>query len=306
MLELYRHFYRGYFNECGFRGILETLPTYMIWDDHEILDNWGSDTSTDGYRQRLFPIAEQAYREYQHLHNPGAAVDDSAPYPFRFWYGDVGFLTLDIRSCRDYHRSRVIGDRQWELLRDFLGEATEQEVSTVFITCTVPVIHFPPSAVCMSDWLQGKKGENIRDRWDSTHFKQDRNRLLDVLFDWQAGQPRRQVVLLAGDIHAGAAFRVRRRRGRGQVLQWTSSSLTASTNLAHRLANRLGTVLVNWGEDHCQVVREGIELKNNFAVADVTPLGRGRCHELTFSLYGYDLKHRRLSSSVQIRSQPGA
>jgi PhoD-like phosphatase len=42
LTEHYRQLYRGYFNEAGFRSILELVPSYMIWDDHDILDNWGS------------------------------------------------------------------------------------------------------------------------------------------------------------------------------------------------------------------------------------------------------------------------
>jgi hypothetical protein len=37
--EYYRQLYRGYFNEAGFRSILELVPSYMIWDVHDILDN---------------------------------------------------------------------------------------------------------------------------------------------------------------------------------------------------------------------------------------------------------------------------
>ena len=52
---------------------------------------------------------------------------------------------------------------------------------------------------------------------------------------------------LMGDVHAGAAFRVRRRTGRGLVHQWTSSALTTPRPWSDRLANVIGTRLANWG-----------------------------------------------------------
>ncbi len=40
--EGYRHLYRGYFNERGYRELAEAIPAYLMWDDHDIYDGWGS------------------------------------------------------------------------------------------------------------------------------------------------------------------------------------------------------------------------------------------------------------------------
>ncbi len=99
--DLYRHLYRGYFNQSGFRRQLEEWPAYLIWDDHDIFDGAGSYLKHDDFDRRLFRAAEEAYREYQHLRNPGTSLEDRAPYHYQFWYGDVGFLVLDLRGVRD-------------------------------------------------------------------------------------------------------------------------------------------------------------------------------------------------------------
>ena len=79
---IYRRIYRGYFNEPGFRALLEGWPTSMIWDDHDICEGWGSMLEEDELDRRLFRAAEAAYREYQHLHNDGTSIDDTAPYHY--------------------------------------------------------------------------------------------------------------------------------------------------------------------------------------------------------------------------------
>jgi hypothetical protein len=254
----YRQLYRGYFNEAGFRSILELVPSYMIWDDHDILDNWGSFPQPNDFERSAFAAAAQAYLEYQHLHNPGATLRDQSPFCYSFWYADVGFLVLDLRSQRDFDAGRVIGEEQWDKLESFLAEATEGETRTIFVVVTIPVVHFPPAAVRLLDGLPGNKGENIRDRWDAENFRSQRDRLLHTLCDWQARKRRRQVVLLSGDVHSGAAFRVKRKHSPGEVLQWTSSPLSSPIGPAQFLANNIGTALVNLGEKDFLVTREAI------------------------------------------------
>jgi phosphodiesterase/alkaline phosphatase D-like protein len=38
--EAYRWLHRGYFNVADFRHLLETQPTLMAWDDHDICEGW--------------------------------------------------------------------------------------------------------------------------------------------------------------------------------------------------------------------------------------------------------------------------
>jgi hypothetical protein len=304
LLSFYRHIYRGYFAEEGFRELLQTAPTYMMWDDHEILDNWGSEPGQSELAQQMFRAAVEAFREYQHLHNPNARMKDGPPYHFKFWYGDVGFMVLDLRSSRSFEACQVIDEVQWQSFDQFLAEATQREIPTLFIGATIPVIHFSPTVVRMLDCAPGSKGGNVRDRWDSKHFSQDRDRLLNSLFDWQSERPERQAVILSGDVHAGAAFRVRRKRGAGEVLQWTSSSFTAPSGIFQNAFNTLGTALVNVGEHFYRATREGVETLNNFGIVNITPLGRRRGHEITFKLYGYNAKRKNLVTGLRSFSQP--
>ncbi len=93
--------------------MFDSFPTYMIWDDHEIGDGWGSHyfedgAARDGLRRmlpdleargldyedgmalvrRMFRAARHTYAEYQHSHNP-PTEEEQLDYAFR--RGGCGF-----------------------------------------------------------------------------------------------------------------------------------------------------------------------------------------------------------------------
>ena len=73
-------------------------------------------------------------------------MDDRATYHRSFWFGDVGFFVLDLRSVRSYRDGRLLGDRQWRDLYQLLEAATERGTQTLFIVAGIPVIHHAPGA----------------------------------------------------------------------------------------------------------------------------------------------------------------
>jgi phosphodiesterase/alkaline phosphatase D-like protein len=305
LLETYRHLYRGFFNERGFRELAESLPTYLIWDDHDIFDGWGSLLTTTDFDRRLYRAAETAYREYQHLRAPGGSLEARAPYAYGMWQGDVGFFVLDLRGDRDYEAGRIIGDQQWQRLDAFLADATDRAVTTVFIAASVPVVHASPAMMAaLERWPTGT-GRDIRDRWDVPTFAHERTALLERLFAWQSGGDRRQVVILSGDVHVAAAFSARQREGRGHLRQWTSSALSTPGGLQHVLANKLVTSFVRLGERELRVWRRGLATGNNAGVVDVVP-AEGGGHHLTFTVFQYDARRDRLREAFIDRADPRA
>jgi phosphodiesterase/alkaline phosphatase D-like protein len=304
LLETYRHLYRGYFNERGFRELTESFPAYLMWDDHDIFDGWGSLLHETDFDRRLFRAAEAAFREYQHIRNPGAELDGPPPYAYGFWHGDVGFFVLDLRSERDYEQGRILGPAQWSQFDEFLREATKRDTRTIFVGASVPVVHASPTIMRALEGLPTGTGRDIRDRWDVPNFGHERTTLLERLFGWQAAAPGRQAIILSGDVHVAAAFSLRPRRGRGHLAQWTSSALSTPGGLQHVLANRLVTSLVRLGEDELRVWRRGLATGNNMGVVDVVPRAAGG-HDVTFTVYQYDQRADRLTAALTDHAGPG-
>ena len=73
MLSWYRDIYRGYWGFESVRQVFDSYPVYMIWDDHETGDGWGSyyfrpEGEPDGLR-RLLPDYEQRGLSYEEGRN---------------------------------------------------------------------------------------------------------------------------------------------------------------------------------------------------------------------------------------------
>lgn len=301
-LEAYRHLYRGYFNESGFRALLEAFPTRMMWDDHDIADSWGSRFIEVEEDRQMYRAASQTFREYQRARALGAPFGGEAPYHHEFRYGDTAFWVMDLRGIRSWQDEVVLGEAQLADTAAFLDRARADEIRTVFVVASIPVIHFSPAIVSVLQWVPGNKGSDVRDRWDAAPFREERDRLIELLTAWQRLDPRHQVVVLSGDVHAGAAFIVRDRRTGGRFHQWTSSSLSAPGGLAHNVANRVGSRLVNWGERVCEAARVGVDPRNNAGLVRVRPI-EGGGHHVTFDLYAHDA-HGSLVRSIHASAIP--
>ncbi len=287
LLDAYRHLYRGYFNEQGMRALLDAHPVRMTWDDHDIADSWGSRFIETDEERLMFQAAKEAYREYQRALQPDATLEDDPPFDGGFRYGDVAFWSLDLRGVRSWHDRVVLGREQLEHTRCFLDRCADDGTRTVLLIASIPIVHFSPVAVSVLQWVPGGKGSDVRDRWDAAPFGEERDALIDLIGRWQRAHPLRQVIVLSGDVHAGAAFRVQDRRTGGRFHQWTSSSLSAPGGLAHNIANRVGSRFVQVGERRCDVARIGVDPRNNVAAVHVRPL-RGGGHRVTFDLYAHD------------------
>ncbi len=299
LVEAYRHLHRGYFAERGLRGLLESLPARMTWDDHDIYDGAGSLLEPTAFDERLRAAAAVAYVEYQHLRNAGASLDATPPFDHQWWHGDVGFFVFDLRGCRSYVDGVIVGETQWRRFDAFLAEADAREVPTLFIGTSVPVVHGSPAIMRATERLRISVGRDIRDRWNLERFIHEREGLLNRLFDWQSARPGRKVAILSGDVHVGAAFRVQPRRGSDapHLAQWTSSALSTPTGWDHRLANALVTSLVRLGEPTLRVYRRGLVGVNNAGLVEVVPHAGGG-HDVTLRIHAYDQKRDRLEEAL--------
>lgn len=203
---LRRHYWRHYRKHWEWRAIRSVLsrtPTYMIWDDHEIVNGWGSRSSDarDPDREKRFRVAREVYRAFQHAHNPPAAepfTRRDLAYGFR--YGDVGFLVLDLRGRRDRTRERdpVLGPAQWRKLRAWLDREAP-DLGALFVVSSVPPIHVKSRLVDLGSHFVS----DLADQWTTEENLPELRRLVHLLFDC-ANEHDIPVTILGGDVHVGA------------------------------------------------------------------------------------------------------
>jgi alkaline phosphatase D len=303
LLDTYRHLYRGYFNETGYRRLAEALPAYLMWDDHDIFDGYGSLLDQSEFDGRIYRAARAAYVEYQHARNPEGALDARSPFGYSFWHGDVGFHVPDLRGERDFHAGRVLGDAGWAKLDRFLAEASERGVPTIFIGLSVPLVHASPAIMSALERVKAGFGRDVRDRWSVPAFAAQRTMLLERLFGWQSERRRRQVIVLSGDVHVGAAFNVRALRSAGHFSQWTSSALSTPVGPKHAMANRVITTAVRLGERELRVWRRGLATRNNVGLVTVAPADGGG-HEVVLEIHELRPEGERLAVALRDAALP--
>ncbi|MDE0627128.1 MAG: alkaline phosphatase D family protein [Bryobacterales bacterium] len=251
MLTWYRDTYCGYWGFASVQEVFDSFPTYMVGDDHEIGDGWGSHDlgesgEGDGVAKMLpapeekgltraerrelaegmFRAARRAYEEYEHRHNP-PTEDGALDYSFRRGGGllRAGRARPARRRPRELPHS---GSGAVRPVRRVLAEGLDaEETAFLFVVSAVPVLHTRAGLVNADErWLidQAGLGDDLRDSWEHELHDEERAAPLDVLF--RAAAKRIRVCVLSGDVHVSAVFSIDDEEGR-RIYQLTSSAITS-------------------------------------------------------------------------------
>ena len=302
MLSWYRDVYRGYWGFESLQRVFDSFPTYMIWDDHEIADGWGShyfdaQSGQDGlaqllpdYRerglsyeegmtlvQRMVDAAKRTYVEYQHSHNPAT---DEGVFDYSFERGGCAFYVLDGRGQRDISRGsyRILGREQFDRFAAWAGALDPAETPFMFVVSAVPVLHTRASVVAADEYLGGL-GDDLRDSWEHELHDAERAALMEVLF--AAARRGIKVGVLSGDVHASAVFSIEDGAGH-RVFQLTSSAITQNVSRISSWALRLGAADDGETAEGYRFQRLALYTDPSFALISVDP----RQGEAWFKLYG--------------------
>ena len=306
MLSWYRDIYRGYWGFDGVQRVFDRYPTYMVWDDHEIADGWGSrhlgdDGPDDGLAQmlpdledrglsredgrflvqRMFGAAVRAYEEYQHSHNPGTAP---GVWDYSFRRGGAAFYVLDGRGNRDVGRdtNRILGSAQLARLEEWAAALDPDETPFVFVTTAVPLLH-ARAALVGADRRKVMEaldfGDDLRDAWEHGLHDAERRALLEVLFGLASRGHR--VAVLSGDVHVSAAFSIEDDGG-ARIWQLTSSAISRHYSRPLSWGLRFGASDDGRTPDGHRFARHALYVDANYAVVRVDP-ARSRAW---FEIYG--------------------
>ncbi|HHJ14898.1 MAG TPA: alkaline phosphatase family protein [Gammaproteobacteria bacterium] len=311
MVSWYRDIYRGYWGFPSLQRVLSRFPTYMIWDDHEILDGWGSyvlDGGKDDQLDELFPdrkkrglhkrhcrvllrrmfeAATRVYLEYQHAHNPATPTGQ---YDYGFIHANTAVYVLDGRGHRDFDRDRrrILGQAQLKRFGNWLTGLDRSRVRNLFVVSAVPVLHLRTAFANADDTVLADLAnlqDDLRDAWEHDAHKSERKALLKLLFD-AAGDF--QVSILSGDVHISAAFRMVQRSSGRVIHQLTSSAITYNKPRLLGWALAGGVPERGRSDDGYDFERLALYTDTSFAMVRVDT----DTDQISFRLYGEQtLKH---------------
>jgi len=182
--------YRLSWDREAVRWIFANLPTYMIWDDHESRDGWGSLASDSRTLLPLYPRGARifararaffedcrdVYWHFQGCRNPlqddipdptlpnyivgSPAAGASRAMPFVFRCGRVAILVLDSRGERDVFRKElpILGAEQWQFI-DLVLENLRADIDAIAIVTPTPIASLDPEG--QSQRLVGGRTDDV-------------------------------------------------------------------------------------------------------------------------------------------------
>lgn len=303
LLAAYRFITRCYLGVPGFAALRRRFPSLCMWDDHEIVDDWGAHVVDGAYDRARLRAASRAYAEYQHARNPGGDAAATPPFAWRFTHGDCAFVALDMRGPRDLGRRQALGEEQWRELEGWLAGEEAERVATLFVVVVMPVAHAARWFVRALEHLPVRVASAVRDRWCSSYFAGERDRLLGMLRAWRARRPERQVILLSGDVHAASAFTIRERDGGGLIHQLTSSALASPIGAVARVLSRIATRGGSLLEPEHEIERHFQCFANNYGLVHVRPRPGGG-HAVRFVVRAFDPRRQELRTAGAVEIGP--
>ena len=233
--EFFRALYPRRWSQPAVARALATIPTLMMWDDHDIMDGWGSyDKALNEcpvYRE-IFASARECFARYQQQLAEGEAHPLALPAQKHFSVGcrigPLAILALDMRSERA--EAQVMGQESWKAVYDWLDGLDAAPPKHLFVMSSIPVVY--PDFSMLENALGIFPGrqeleDDLKDHWTSVPHREERLRMIHRLLDFSASSKCR-VTLLSGDVHVGAVGVIESARYAGGGAPQVITQLTSS------------------------------------------------------------------------------
>lgn len=211
-----------------------SIPSVMMWDDHDIFDGWGSypkerhesDVYQEIFRQaaRLFDLFQMRGAIQNRSRLNRQANHRSLVVEFR----DYLILTLDNRTDRTIHT--IMSDSHWSDVKNWMASCKNKTVKNLWVMAGVPVVYrsFAPveKMFDITPWREESE-DDVLDHWGSRHHAGERVKLIMLLMDYldEHSQQMCKAILLSGDVHVGALGQITDRRRNLRITQVVSSGI---------------------------------------------------------------------------------
>lgn len=210
--EKYKEVYRDTWKHPSTAKCLAHCPSLMIYDDHEIRDNWGDNPRDCNKDCKEYFVARCAWTvtlEYQRqlFEDVDFSNLDAIQKDYYFHVIDkIGLMFLDIRGSRTFHRvendkTPYLGSRQWEDIDKALGHGGVFDNVRILVVCSpAPLVFLVPSLTVAAPTCVNRL-EDFKGHWSK--YKNEQRRMIDSLRRWKESGEGREVIVLGGDVHCG-------------------------------------------------------------------------------------------------------
>jgi len=140
----YVEVYKEYWSNPHYRRVLCSLPSILMWDDHDIIDGWGSvdasytKSNPKTFRQNWLDLKAAATKAFQHFqasrNPPPLSANYADGFDTCFRVGGTGFVMADLRSNRDKERGQLWDPKQFASVKAWVKQNREALETLFFIT----------------------------------------------------------------------------------------------------------------------------------------------------------------------------
>lgn len=201
--------------------LLASIPSAMMWDDHDIFDGWGSFPKRlqecDVF-QGIFHYAKKYFDLYQLRTRDNSTLlsRDANHSSFHFSFRGYHILGLDNRSERSIFQ--VMSDNNWD---DTLDKLSEIDEGNLIVMSAVPIVYrdfsLTESAFEITPWAETLE-DDLKDHWRAKEHQGERTRLIMNLLNNARNRSNRaqskndenpsltvkyRTLILSGDVHVG-------------------------------------------------------------------------------------------------------
>jgi alkaline phosphatase D len=227
-LSQYRDKYALYRSDASLRKVQARFPTVMLWDDHEVQDNYAGGEANGGLPPNHHYSAKRKAAAYRAFFE---TMPYTPPKPNRIYRRLAFGRTVDliVMDQRQYRKDQPCGDAVAPLCadynqpRDFLGRTQMNWVKGQLSASQAAWKVLANEVMIMPTKVLGGNYFGF-DSWQG--YPQEREELLAHIRDHQI----KDVVFVTGDIHTFVAGDVRTNLGDGETvaLEFVGGSITSS------------------------------------------------------------------------------
>lgn len=260
--------YRHAWNQPEVAALLSSVAGFRMWDDHDIVDGWGShpmDLLESPIYQAIYMAARRAFRLFQVGMNDDDPADTLfAEEPPSFTQGmminGIGVLAPDLRSERQ--PEQVLSPATLAAMPAWLDRF--QACSHLLLMSSVPLI-FPGFgwAERLLKLLPGRQllEDDLRDQWRSPAHSRQWRTMLGHLSDFVRRSGTR-VTILSGEVHLAAHGRL---TGPGVDIHQLVSS-----GIVHPPPHGLAVSVM----EHLSRKKESLPGRSTLSMQPLTPSGK--------------------------------
>lgn len=122
--------YRRFWSNVAYRKVLARLPVFLMWDDHDIVDGWGSrdeqfDILLKEKWEHYFNIQKENFYLMQASRNP--VEKNKSNFYFSFEHGSSLFSVFDLRTERDKTVKKMLSNEQKEKFENEIHKSNARD-----------------------------------------------------------------------------------------------------------------------------------------------------------------------------------